>query len=281
MDCIKCGSPVPSEKQDCQACGTFNGYPNVRLAQKPDEADALEKRIVDARVSASARGCIAKLNEFVSAVESGSVAVISRPINIIDNIVSTDLNVYTSHAQQLRSGARVAEENIFDQTRERYESALFPNFREHIKFGCLSLDGTGLRGYGAYTIVLKTELIADRTTAFEENVFSFADKMRLELTKPLPPGYRATWSNRGKLAGAKLHMELTPKTPKSAFQGIVMNDRGGTADSDFIEVHVFGPINRRTIDRVIARKPIRRDDSALLRRIERQLTAVGAALEYL
>lgn len=279
MDCIKCGSPVPSELRDCQACGAFNGYPNVRMAEGPDEMLALEKRVANAMVSAQARGCDAKLNEFISAL-SASVAVISRPLNIIDNIVSSDLNVYTSHAQQLRSGARVAEENGFDQMRERFEAALFPNFREHIKFGCLSIDGTGLRGYGAYTMVLRTALIADRTTAFEENVYTFCDKMKLELTKPMPSGYRATWSNRGKLAAAKLHMELTSNTPSASFQAIVMKDQGGTANSDFIEIHVYGPISRRTIERVIARQPVRRDDKVMLKKIDRHLTSVGATLKY-
>jgi hypothetical protein len=53
----------------------------------------------------------------------------------------------------------------------------------------------------------------------------------------------------------------------------------GPEDDNFIEVHIFGPINRRAFERVVGPKPGNKDDSVLWRRVERQLREVGAVLE--
>jgi hypothetical protein len=280
VNCKRCGAPVPAEKRECQACGEDNGYPNVRLAQVPAEVDMLAKRLHDAEVSATARGCSDTLERFGVAV-LGSKAVIARSLAVVQDLIETDRRTYTSFHKQLAAGARVAEENQLDQVRTQIEAAFFPNFYKEIVFAFLSLGATTLRGYGAYAIVLKTDLIGHRATVFEENLLTFSKKMRLMLHDPIPAGYRAVWSERHTLAKAKLHSELNADSADAAFPSILVKDRGGTADSDFVEVHIYGPLNRHTIERIIGPRPRTREDRLIWRQLERQLAKISVPVETL
>src|SRR4051794_17716938 len=152
--CKRCGAPVPAEKRECQACGEDNGFPNVRLAQQPDEHSALISRLHDAEVSADARNCKHILDDFGAAILT-SKAVIARSLAVIQDLLENDRRIYTSYQKQLASGARAAEANDVDRVRTQFEAALFPNFHGDVLFGCLSLNNRGLSSYGAYTMVLK------------------------------------------------------------------------------------------------------------------------------
>ena len=132
-----------------QACGTDNGYPNVRLAEKLDEVQALERRLHDAGVSVSARNCKDLWDRFGIAV-ANSKAIISRPLALVQEIFESDRRTYTGYHRQLASGARVAEENKFDRIRTQVEAALFPNFYSEMIFGFISIGNATLKGYGAY-----------------------------------------------------------------------------------------------------------------------------------
>lgn len=278
MNCKRCGNSVSPAKRECQACGEDNGYPNVRLAQLPEEQTELTNRINAAEVSTHARKCKNVLDKFGAAACSAQV-VISRPLAAIQNLLESDRQTYTSYQRQLTMGARIPEDNIFDQTRTQFESALFPNFFQDILFGCLSIDGHGLSSYGAYAMVLKEETISHRATVFEENPYVFCTKHGILMNAKIPSGYRATWEDRGKLAKAKLHSEITPTTRDDEFPRILLKDGKGTADADYIEVHIFGPLNRYSIERVIGRMPHAREDRAIWNRIKRLLESIGARME--
>ncbi len=276
--CRRCSKPVPDEKRECQACGEDNGYPNVRLAQRADELAALQRRLGDAEASAAARRCRDVLDRFGVAV-LGSRAVVSRSLATVQDLIGSDRRTYTSYQRQLAYGARVAEDNEFDRIRTQVEAALFPNFHQDMLFGFLSLGGVSLTGYGAYAMVLKENMIAHRATVFEENRIRWAKKLRLVLTDPIPSGYRATWPRRDALAKAKLHSEIDRVTPEAKFPTILVHDRGGTGNSDFIEVHIFGPLNRYTIEKLIGPIPKTREDRLIWRRLERELKTLGISVE--
>ena len=204
--------------------------------------------------------------------------MIARSLAVVDDLV-TGGKTYTSYHQQLASGARIAEENQWDRTRTQVDAALFPNFHKDIVFASLSLDGHGMSGYGTYVMVLKEPLIARRASVFEANPYDLAEKLGWLLTKPIPPGYRAGWDERQLLATAKLHAELTPETQDTDFPSILANDRGGTGNSDFVEVHVYGPLNKYSIEKVIGPLPRTREDRLIVKRLVRKLSEIGASLE--
>lgn len=275
--CRECGAPVPAEKKECQACGEDNGAPNVRMAQSPPEQRALARRLKDAETSARAAGYSEVLERFGSAVLS-SDAVIARSLAIVQDIVEGG-RTYTSYHRQLASGARLAEDNEWDRTRTQVEAAIFPNFHQEIVFGSLSMDERGMAGYGAYVMVLKEPLIARRASVFEANPFILAEKLGWLLTKPIPPGHRATWSERHMLAKVKLHAELSETTQDADFPRILAADHGGTGNSDFIEVHIYGPLSKYSIKKVVGPQPRTREDRLIADRLRRKLAEIGAALE--
>jgi len=50
-------------------------------------------------------------------------------------------------------------------------------------------------------------------------------------------------------------------------------------DDDFIEVHIWGPIHRTAIERVVGPKAKSREDRVLWNSLETKLSEVGAVLE--
>ncbi|ATQ68519.1 hypothetical protein CQW49_11985 [Methylosinus trichosporium OB3b] len=204
--------------------------------------------------------------------------MIARPLGIVQDLVE-DGRTYTSYHKQLASGARVAEENEWDLTRTQVEAALFPNFHAEIVFASLTLDGAGMSGYGAYTLVLKEATISRRASVFEGNPYDLAERLNWLLTKPIPQGYRAIWSERNLLAQAKLHVELTPDTADVEFPAILARDGGGTGNSDFIEVHIYGALNKYAVAKVLGPKAATREDREILKRLGRKLIELGATLE--
>ncbi len=277
LKCKCCGAPVPPEKRDCQACGEDNGAPNVRLAESEEERKALARRLRDAETSTKARNCSNVLERFGVAVLS-SQAVIARSLAVVQDLIEGG-RTYTNYHRQLASGARIAEDNQWDRTRTQVDAALFPNFHQGIVSASLSLDGRGMSGYGGYVMVLREPLIARRASVFEANPYDLADKLKWLLTKPIPPGYRAPWNERGLLAKAKLHAELAANTKDADFPSILAFDRGGTGNSDFIEVHIYGPLSRYTVEKVIGPEPRTKEDRLIFRRLKRWLSEIGATLE--
>jgi hypothetical protein len=278
MNCSFCGTPTAPSSRFCPGCNADIGYPNVRLAQPPEEQTALYARLAAAETSASARGCLGVLNDFGVAV-SGSKAVIARTIGVVDNLLKSDNQLYINYHKQVRSGARLPEENAWDQGRVAAESTILPNIHEEISFAALSLDGVGVAGYGPYSIVLKEAMIEKRATVFEENPFQFCQRHRVVAGNPAPYGYRAAWGERNQLAKAKLQAKLNATTQPDEYSKVLIGLGHGTGDADFIEVHIFGPIHRHAVERVIGPRPKRGPDLVIWKSIDRILTSLGATLE--
>lgn len=274
MNCSNCGEEVPDSHRECLACGADNGFPNVRLAASDAEVNALQERYSDARISADARTIAAEIIAFEEAVKN-SKAVISRPLADIQALAQGDEFSYASFAKQVRAGTRSPTDNVFDKTRVQFENALFPNFFENILFGSISLEERGMRGYGGYDMVFKDNMISHRASVFEENPYNFATKHHIGMTGVFPPGYRATWYNRHTLAVSKLHSAISEGMGITEFAGVLQKDEGGTGNSDFVEVHIYGTINRKTIEKVVASGPITREDKLLWRVCSRKLEAAG------
>ncbi|WP_026606032.1 hypothetical protein [Methylocapsa acidiphila] len=235
------------------------------------------RRLKDSETSTKARNCGDVLDRFADAVLT-SYAVIARSLAVVQDLVEGG-RTYTNYHRQLASGARLAEDNEWDRTRTQVDAALFPNFHQEVVFASLSLDCRGMSGYGEYVMVLKEPLIARRASVFEANPYDLVDKLGWLLTKPIPPGYRAPWNERQLLAKAKLHSELTAATADADFPSILACDRGGTGNSDFIEVHIYGPLNMHTIEKVVGPKPRTREDRLIFKRLEQKLSEIGAKLE--
>ncbi|MEH0293956.1 hypothetical protein V6R98_17325 [Agrobacterium sp. CCNWLW71] len=78
------------------------------------------------------------------------------------------------------------------------------------------------------------------------------------------------------MAKAKLHSDIDQNTTVSDHPSILQKDQGGTGDGDFIEVHIYGTLNRRAIEKVVGLKPKTLEDRAIWRRVKRELESLGA-----
>jgi hypothetical protein len=275
--CPNCGEVVHNHVRNCVVCGADVGCPNVRAANDPEEISALENRAKTAEQDAGIRGASANLKDFCQAVADNSKAVICRPLGKINELVSSDNELYSTFYEQVSSEARLPENNIWDKSRGVADQQLFPHYPEHIRFASLSLDGKGATGYGGYCLVLKDAMIKDRATVFEANSTQFVQQQRLVAGDPFPAGYRATWSNRAMLAAAKLGGLITSATTSDEYPGILLGS--GATDGDFIEVHIYGPIHRRAIQSLSGENPRNNADKVLLKSVRKKLTEIGASLE--
>ena len=254
--CPTCGMHVRAHEKDCPACLTFCGFPNVRKAEQPEEVGELESRYRLAGAAAAARG----REEVFLAYESTlaeSAAVVCRSLDQVKALLSADSAVYTNFYRQRSSGGRRAEDTPIETQREATDVRMFPSYHENIHFAALSLNGKGVLAYGACCLILKSAAIARRASVFWENSVEFCNRVCPEQTKPIPPGYRGTWPMRAKLAAAKAEPELDAQSTREEFSLILLDG------NRFIEVHIYGPFNRDSFDRLLLPRASTRADRAM------------------
>jgi hypothetical protein len=276
MKCLKCGEDIPKHVRACVVCGADAGFPNVRAAMRGEEVSALENRVKEVTDDATLRGCDSILKIFCDAVAK-SEAVINRSLGKLNEIVSSDNELYQTFYQAIGSGSRLPEDNKWDSIRQSVDSLLFPYYFEQIRFGSLSIDRTGILDYGDYCIVLKETTIKDRATVFEENAIKFMENHKVVITSPLPLGFKATWTNRSMLAIAKIGKKLNKATKECEFPKLLASS--DASNSDFIEVHIYGDIHRRAIEHLGGIEPSHKVDKVLLRSITKKLKDIGASVE--
>lgn len=278
MECPnpECRATLPDHVRHCVVCGADAKVPNVRAAGKEEEVRALQLRVADAQTDALTHGYDAILKDFGDAV-SGSVAVICRALGKVSELLSSDSQLFGTFYQGISSDTRLPEDNEWDRIRQAVDSLLFPFYYQELRFAALSIDGSGVTGYGEYCVVLNDVAIKERASIFEENTIVFVKRHRIVAGDRIPVGYKATWENRGLLAVAKLSSRLSPTTAPADYQSILINS--GATDSDFIEVNIYGPIHRRAVKRVSGPEPHRKADKVIFRSMLRKLKEIGATWE--
>jgi hypothetical protein len=272
--CVKCSAPIPLWAKDCPVCQTPAGFPNVRVASREAETEGLKQRVESARSSARARGSVAQLEAFEAAVEN-SHAVMSRRVESLQDWMQAQNPLWYSFHRQVEMG-RIPNEDPWDEGRESAEAAINPYTYREMNFAALSLDGAGITSYGPFGLTLRDADIEDRTTVFEENPFFFNKKHHVIAGQTPPKGYRSVWGERARLAIAKLHSKISSGTPSTEFATILMEDRREESDCDFVEVHIYGAVNRQSITRVVGREPAKVPDRLIWKSVRRQLVEQGA-----
>lgn len=278
MDCNDCDADIPDHVDRCVACGSDVGYPNVRAAQHPEELAALRRRVDIAETNAATRGHEHVVKEFRLAVR-GSRAVMCCRLGILDNVVSSDNGLFSTYYQLVDAEARIPEHNAYDEGRQAVDATLFPKYHEHIRFAALSLDGRGLTNYGPYSVAFRDQMIEKRASVFEGNSFLELQRQRVIVGTPVPRGLRATWERRDDLAVAKLAAKLDGSTQPSDFPKVLLRTSADCSQDEFIEVHIYGPLHRRSIEKVRGRKPKRKQDRVLVENLRENLRQVKVELE--
>lgn len=275
------GHEIPGNVTHCVVCAEPVGFPNVRYAERKEEISALGKRLADARISASAKGSLARLESFGRAV-AASKAVVCRDSGDLDVMLRGDGQLMQAYHPAVRAGLRVPSNNKHDPKRDMNDSRVSPHFYDRIHFAALSLDRRGVPHYGNCAITLRSDMIHTRTTVFEENPVVFVQKHPIDRSDTIPFGYRAVWDNRDMLAMAKLQPRIDAETPDTAFPVILMEDEPvNTEESDFMEVHVYGDVHPGAFEHVIADIPDDPYDKLLWERMKIRLDQFGVSYEEL
>jgi hypothetical protein len=197
----------------------------------------------------------------------------------LDAFVNSPNQTMVSFYKMVRAG-RIPENNEYDINRQRVEGTIHPlGVAENIIYAALALDGRGVRWFGDYSITFKDMMIQTRSSVFEENLFRFCEKNPVTPTGTALPGYRANWNRRAEVAMAKLHPRISPGTNAAQFAEILLDHGAQSADSDFIEVHIYGVLHPRAIERVIGPAPRSAGERVIWTRVKRSLAALGASVE--
>lgn len=235
--CRLCDAPISDSADRCTGCGAYIEPPNVRRALA--ERQVLEARYMDAVSRAKEAGHSAIVSELQKHAKN-SKAVISIDLRSLHHIlVSGGLFL-----QRFLPGLR-ADEKEADRLRLTVGGVLFGAYGSDIRYAVLSTTGRGLRRYGSAWIVLKDISVEQRATVLERNSVGFL-KGHL-LTRDLPKGHISVWSDRDKLAVAKLapllHVGDRPKDGEWLLREDANSD-------DFMEVHIYGPIDVHAIESI-------------------------------
>lgn len=259
----------------CPHCGAA-AFPHVRLADLPEECRALEQRYREASEEAENRGCGHLVRDLENAL-SRSEATIARSELETARMVSGDTQLYATFYQLIEAGVRVPEGNKWDLLRSQADTLLFGElYKKEIRFAALTLDGVGLSNYGDYSWIIKENMIANRSTVFEENSALFMYKVPKEKMFDLPRGFRAVFPRRAILGVAKLASRLAPENGTDCLPDLVLHQGDSSEDDDFIEVHIGGPMTIRTVSRIVATKVTSR---SVFKNLQEQLEKFGVMLE--
>lgn len=252
-NCPYCTYEIPISWARCPHCARPGLYPNVRQAARRQEKSALQNRYEKARQNAKKRGTHAALQNFEEEIEARSSAVINRRFAEVDRLSTSDRELYSTYYKLLDSEVRLPVGDKWDRLRPVAERAMFPGYEREIRFAALALDGTGMANYGSCSIVLRTDMIAHRTSVFEENCVLFMDHQDIRITDAhrLPLGYRANWNDRAKLCAAKLCSRMRKGTRREDFPSLLIRQGQTSEEDDFAEVHIWGSFSIRAVEKVI------------------------------
>lgn len=254
--CTDCANDFPATAERCPHCGRPGLFPNVYAAEQSSERLALAKRYDSAFRDATSRAADRSLRNFETSL-ADSRAVIARSAPDLLRLATSDNEIYGTYYGLLNAGIRLPAGNKWDVLRGVVDSALFPNYKEHIRFAALSLDGVGLSNYGEYSIALRTDMMGHRATVFFENSILFMNHQGIKIAEAhsLPVGYRATWNDRSQLCVAKLSQKIDHNTRPDKYCQLLLRQGKTSAEDDFVEVHIWGPMTVRSIERVTVTEP--------------------------
>ena len=263
---------MPISANRCPHCSRPSLFPNVAIASDRAEVTALDVRYGTAVASAAAKGTSVITADLEDETAKKSRVVISRDSSEIYRLASGDNQLYATFHSLVEAGIRIPTDSKWDAIRPAIDALLFAYYQKEVRFGALTLDESGLAHFGDCHLILKTDMIDFRTTAFTENTAAFVVRNSFVI----PPGHRASWAQRGRLAVAKLASMLSPSTTSADLPAVLKSDGATSGDDAFVEAHVYGSISMRTVEQVSI--SITATPAVRLRALSEKLKKLGVPL---
>lgn len=244
-NCGFCKNDIPPSVSLCPHCGRPSLFRNVEVALS--EQDYLQDRYDKATSNALFRGVTANVDDFERALEN-SRAVINRSLSELQRLSASDYELYATFYELAK--IRLPKEDRWTSIRKAADAAFFTDYEEEIRFAALSLNPDGLGNYGDCSFILKDNMISHRASLFEENTAVFIERERIVGADKLPKGYKAVWADRVKLCVAKLAEKIDITTKSEEYSNLLVHQGPTSAEDEFVEVHIFGPMTIRTVEEV-------------------------------
>ena len=270
--CSYCGFSIPPSVNACPHCGQPGLFPNVGAAKKPAEYEALQRRYQVALDDVVKRGAIAVLQDFETALKN-SRAVICRWLPETQHMASSEFASYSTYYKLARAQVKTPTGEEWDRMRTTADAALFTNYQEELRFAALTLNDEGLFNYGRCSWVLRTEMIAHRTSVMDENSTAFYHRHKKK--KQMPLGYRATWEERAKLGIAKLGAQVDTATTAAEYSALLLQQGRDSGEDQFIEAQIYGPLTIRTIAHVTLTPRATRAERVMAKDLQDKLKGFG------
>jgi len=269
-NCPDCGQVVEYWRVQCR-CGHFVGFPNYRDVAA--ERAELTKRHTAAQDDCKKRRVASLLTKLEDLAEQ-SRPVIAMSFSACDDILRP--GKYRNYHQRIDSGERDPSGAADHADREMVGARLFPTYHHHIHYAALSPDGRGLSSYGPVAVrwEVTPAYLGRRATLLEDNSFIFYDRHFLgQRGATIPPGYRAIWEDRMKLAAAKIAPRLTTATGESHLPGLLLQPGKTRKDDHFIEVTIYaeGGLDTQDVDMVTVQQSPTTSEEADRRDLVRQV----------
>ena len=250
IPCPDCTNEIRQPATCCPHCGRPGIFWNVIDADQAEERAALQVRYNAAKADARARGADAAVKNFETAI-AGSKAILARSVEEVQRLANNG-ELYATYYQLIEAGLRLPDGDEWNRARELTDTALFPLYKEDIRFAALSLDGVGLSSFGVCSIELRDEMIGHRASVFNENSVLFMERhgVKVSRKRDFPKGYRAIWEERGKLCTAKLAASIDSTTTSNQYSKLLLAQGASPETHKFVEVHVFGPMTVLTMAKI-------------------------------
>ncbi len=252
-ECPNCRGDVAANEEFCPRCGSFSGFPNVKLAQA--QRPQLLARSESARDGARARSLARELG-MLENVAAHSRAVVNTSVVFVLDLLTRDEPLYSSYARLVAAGARRPAQPLDDCARSAVEGMLYGSRASEVVYGALSTDGSGVVSYGPVALQLSDIAVERRATVLEENSYRFARRHGISPVGPVPFGYLGTWHDRSDVVVAKLAVRLDSNMALHEVTSLLLSSRGVREKDDFLEVHIWRGFDRTAIEAVkIAPQP--------------------------
>jgi hypothetical protein len=251
IPCPDCTNEIPQPANWCPHCGRPGHHWNVINANQADERAALQDRYDAAKADALVRGVDVAVQDFETAVGT-SKAVLARSVEEVQRLATSNRQLYATYYQLIEDGLKLPDNDEWNVARATTDTVLFPDYKQHIRFAALSLDGVGLSSFGSCSIELRDEMIAHRASVFDENSVLFMERHGVKVSRNpnVPKGYRAIWGERDKLCVAKLAARVDSATTPNQYSGLLLTQGASPETHEFVEVHIFGPMTALTMAKV-------------------------------
>jgi hypothetical protein len=252
VKCPKCNKDIDFHRTNCAVCGSFVGYPNVRIAaaMKHD----LNRHYAEALSDATRRGVRLWVNQ-LEVLLDGSVATITVRPNILSNMAVG--HNYRNYYKALKNDLRRIAEPEYHAHRAAVDVKIHPGYETEILDAALSPDGRGLTSYGEITLQLRNVTIEDRASVLRENSFTFYERYDLgKRDAKEEPGWRSVWADRAHLGIAHLAGRVTPTTSERDLPGKILSSGATRNDDCFMEIHIYGELTLDAVDTVSLDKPL-------------------------